>query len=51
MYFIVMEDIKYVDILVNDIVGDIFIGNFFRIKFIKEGVSGVIIIVIERFFV
>ena len=37
-----MEDIKYVDISVNDIVGDIPTGNSLRIKPTKEGASGVI---------
>ena len=46
-----MEDIKYVDISVNDIVGDIPTGNSLRIKPTKEGASGVITIVTERFFV
>ena len=31
-HFIAMEDIKYVDISVNDIVGDIPTGNSLRIK-------------------
>jgi conjugative transposon TraN protein len=50
-HFIAMEDIKYVDISVNDIVGDIPTGNSLRIKPKKEGASGVITIVTERFFV
>lgn len=50
-HFIAMEDIKYVDISVNDIVGDIPTGNSLRIKPTKEGASGVITIVTERFFV
>ena len=33
----IMEDIKYVDISVNDIVGDIPTGNSLRIKPTKEG--------------
>ena len=41
-HFIAMEDIKYVDISVNDIVGDIPTGNSLRIKPTKEGASGVI---------
>ena len=44
-HFIAMEDIKYVDISVNDIVGDIPTGNSLRIKPTKEGASGVITIV------
>lgn len=50
-HFIAMEDIKYVDISVSDIVGDIPTGNAIRIKPIKEGASGVITLVTERFFV
>lgn len=50
-HFIAMEDIKYVDISSNDIVGDIPTSNTLRVKPIKEGVSGVITIISERFFV
>ncbi len=50
-HFIAMEDIKYVDISISDIVGDIPISNTLRVKPIKEGVSGVVTIVTERYFV
>lgn len=50
-HFVAMEDIKYVDISVSDIVGDIPTGNALRVKPIKEGASGVITIVTERYFV
>lgn len=50
-HFIAMEDIKYVDISVSNIVGDIPTGNALRVKPIEEGASGVITIVTERYFV
>ncbi|ADY38180.1 bacteroides conjugative transposon TraN protein (plasmid) [Phocaeicola salanitronis DSM 18170] len=50
-HFVAMEDIKYVDISINDIVGDIPTSNTLRVKPIKEGASGVITIVTERFLV
>lgn len=50
-HFVAMEDIKYVDISVSDIVGDIPTGNALRVKPTEEGASGVITIVTERYFV
>lgn len=50
-HFIAMEDIKYVDISVNEIVGDIPTDNSLRVKPIKEGASGVITLITERFMV
>ena len=50
-HFIAMEDIKYVDISISDIVGDIPVDNSLRVKPIKEGASGVITITTERFLV
>lgn len=50
-HFIAMEDIKYVDISIPDIVGDIPTSNTFRVKPIKEGASGVVTIITERFMV
>ena len=50
-HFIAPEDIKYVDISVDNIVGDIPTGNTLRIKPTEEGASGVITIVTERFLV
>lgn len=50
-HFLAMEDIKYVDISIDKIVGDIPTGNTLRVKPIEEGASGVITIVTERFLV
>lgn len=50
-HFIAMEDIKYVDISVGNIVGDIPTGNALRVKPTEEGASGVITIVTDRYFV
>lgn len=50
-HFIAMEDIKYVDISIDKIVGDIPTSNTLRIKPIEEGASGVVTIVTERFLV
>jgi len=50
-HFIAMEDIKYVDISCDKIVGDIPVSNALRVKPIEEGVSGVVTIVTERYFV
>lgn len=50
-HFIAMEDIKYVDISTDKIVGDIPVSNALRIKPIEEGASGVVTIVTERYFV
>lgn len=50
-HFVAMEDIKYVDISVNDIVGDIPTGNTLRVKPIEEGASGVITIITESYLV
>lgn len=49
-HFVAMEEIKYVDISIQEIVGDIPTGNTLRIKPIKEGASGVITIITERYF-
>ena len=46
-----MEDIKYVDISIDKIVGDIPTSNTLRVKPIEEGASGVVTIVTERFLV
>ena len=48
-HFVAMEDIKYVDISVDNIVGDIPTGNTLRIKPIEEGASGVITIITESY--
>lgn len=50
-HFLAMEDIKYVDISIDKIVGDIPTENTLRVKPIEEGASGVITIVTERFLV
>lgn len=50
-HFITMEDIKYVDISSDKIVGDIPVSNALRVKPIEEGSSGVVTIVTERYFV
>lgn len=50
-HFIAMEDIKYVDISIDKIVGDIPTSNTLRVKPIEEGASGVVTIVTERFLV
>ena len=50
-HFIAMEDIKYVDISCDKIVGDIPVSNALRVKPIEEGASGVVTIVTERYFV
>ena len=49
-HFIAMEDILYVDISTNDIMGDIPIANTLRVKPMEEGASGVVTIATERFF-
>jgi conjugative transposon TraN protein len=50
-HFIAMEDIKYVDVSTDKIVGDIPVGNALRVKPIEEGASGVVTIVTERYFI
>jgi len=50
-HFIAIDKIKYVDISVPEIVGDIPLNNTLRIKPTKEGASGVITITTERFLV
>ncbi|GHT53635.1 conjugative transposon protein TraN [Bacteroidia bacterium] len=50
-HFITMEGIQYVDISVEDIVGDIPTENTLRVKPVKENANGVITIVTERFLV
>ena len=50
-HFIAMEDISYVDISNNSIVGDIPVNNIVRIKPVEEGADGIITIVTESYFV
>ena len=50
-HFIALEEISYVDISNNKIVGDIPIGNVLRLKPIEEGANGIVTIVTERYFV
>jgi conjugative transposon TraN protein len=50
-HFIAMEDIRYVDISTDNIVGDIPVANSVRVKPIQEGASAIITITTERFFV
>jgi len=50
-HFIAMEDITYVDISNNSIVGDIPVNNIVRIKPVEEGADGIITIVTESYFV
>lgn len=50
-HFIALEEISYVDISNNKIVGDIPIGNVLRLKPIEEGANGIVTIVTESYFV
>ena len=50
-HFIALEEISYVDISNNKIVGDIPVGNVLRLKPIEEGANGIVTIVTERYFV
>ena len=50
-HFIAIDKIKYVDISVPEIVGDIPLNNTLRIKPTKEGACGIITITTERFLV
>ena len=50
-HFISPEEIKYVDISIADIVGEIATENTLKVKPIKEGASGVVTIITERSFV
>lgn len=50
-HFIALEEISYVDISNNMIVGDIPVGNVLRLKPIEEGANGVVTIVTESYFV
>lgn len=50
-HFIAMEDISYVDISNNKIVGDIPLNNVLRLKPIEEGANGVVTIATEGFVV
>lgn len=50
-HFIALEEIAYVDISNNMIVGDIPVGNVLRLKPIEEGANGVVTIVTESYFV
>lgn len=50
-HFIALEEISYVDISNNKIVGDIPVGNVLRLKPIEEGVNGIVTIVTESYFV
>ncbi len=50
-HFIAMENIRYVDISIGDIVGDIPLSNTVRVKPVEQGASGVITIAMERYFV
>lgn len=50
-HFIALEEISYVDISNNKIVGDIPVGNVLRLKPIEEDANGIVTIVTERYFV
>lgn len=50
-HFIANEEIKYIDISVKDIAGDIPTTNTVRVKPLKEGASGVLTIITERHFI
>lgn len=50
-HFIALEEISYVDISNNKIVGDIPVGNVLRLKPIEEEANGIVTIVTERYFV
>lgn len=50
-HFISMENVQYVDISTQDIVGDLPTSNTLRVKPLKEGASGIVTIVTERFLV
>ena len=50
-HFIALEEIAYVDISNNMIVGDIPVSNVLRLKPIEEGANGVVTIVTESYFV
>lgn len=50
-HFIALEEISYVDISNNKIVGDIPISNVLRLKPIEEGANGIVTIVTESYFV
>lgn len=50
-HFIALEEIAYVDISNNMIVGDIPVGNVLRLKPIEEGANGIVTIVTESYFV
>lgn len=49
--FVAMEDVKFVDISIADIAGDIPTNNTLRVKPKKEGASGVLTIMTERYLV
>jgi conjugative transposon TraN protein len=51
MHFIALEEISYVDISNNKIVGDIPVGNVLRLKPVEEGANGIVTIVTESYFV
>ena len=50
-HFISMENILYVDISNNQIVGDIPVPNILRLKPVEEGANGVVTIVTESYFI
>ena len=50
-HFIALEEISYVDISNNMIVGDIPVGNVLRLKPIEEGANGIVTIVTDSYFV
>lgn len=50
-HFIALEEISYVDISNNKIVGDIPVGNVLRLKPIEEGANGIVTIVTESYLV
>ena len=50
-HFIALEEISYVDISNNKIVGDIPVGNVLRLKPIEEGANGIVTIITESYFV
>lgn len=50
-HFITMDEVRYVDISTNNIIGDIPVNNVVRIKPVEEGANGVITIVTESYFI
>lgn len=50
-HFVAMQNIEYVDISTQNIIGDIPTDNTLRVKPLEEGANGVITIITESFFV